>query len=245
MTRPLIAVALDRRLTSYPGWPDEPTDALFTQYVDLIEQAGGVALLVASTDVSVAAADRLARIADGVLVAGGRDIAAETYGHAPHLANDTPVLARDRLEIGLVRAAIDLGKPVLGICRGMQILNVALGGTLVQHLADHVEDPEHHLDGQFVDHRVTIDPDSRVGACLGSSLAVPSHHHQAVDVVGPGLRVVARAVDGVVEAVETIDADAFVIGVQWHPERKPEEAGLPLVEAFIAAADDRAAVPVL
>ncbi|MCZ2849858.1 gamma-glutamyl-gamma-aminobutyrate hydrolase family protein [Modestobacter sp. VKM Ac-2978] len=241
MTRPLIAMALDRRLTSSEGWPDELTDALFAPYIDLIEAAGGVAVLAASTDATLAEAHRIVELVDGVVVAGGRDVDARTYGHDPHPANDPPLRARDRLEIALTLKAIDSGKPVLGICRGMQIINVALGGTLEQHLADRVDEPDMHLNGQFVDHYVNTIPGTRVWRDLGSSLNVPSHHHQAVATLGRGLRATAHAGDGVVEAIECTGS-RFIVGVQWHPERRPASTGLSIVESFVTASRRTSAV---
>jgi putative glutamine amidotransferase len=175
-------------------------------------------------------------VCDGILLGGGRDIEPNRYGQEPHekLAPTDP--ERDEFELELVERALDQGLPILGMCRGIQILNVALGGTLVQDVSlvdewrSHPTDPgwklwrevqRASLEGEedvpeHPRHRIAIEPGSRLHEALGETeLEVDSFHHQALDEVAPELRVVARAPDGVVEAVE-LDGDAYVLAVQWE-----------------------------
>ncbi len=183
---------------------------------------------------------------DAVVLSGGGDVDPACY-HAsvisPHTSDVDP--QRDEVEIQLVRWAVEDDKPLLAICRGMQVLNVALGGTLIQHIPDEVVSAlphQTHSDEAFgyLAHEVTVTPDSKLYAALdlnGSHLSVNSLHHQAVAELGHGLRIVARAGDGIVEAVEIPDR-RFIIGVQWHPEalvdRHPPMRHL--FEALVAAA---------
>ncbi len=161
-----------------------------------------------------AVADRL----DGLLLTGGGDIDPARYGAevAPETAAVDP--DRDEVELGLVQAALDRGLPVLAICRGAQLLNVALGGTLHQHLPDLSAAVHQHPEPrQFLAHEVAVEPGSRLSAVLGRTrLAVNSMHHQAIDRPASALRIVGRAPDGTIEAAE--DPDRPVLAVQWHPE---------------------------
>jgi putative glutamine amidotransferase len=154
---------------------------------------------------------------DGLVLAGGTDIDPELYGAAPHPETGEPDRDRDRLEIALLREALERDLPVLAICRGMQLLNVALGGSLLQHIEGH------RVPGRAVVHSVRLAPASRVGAILGSGeYGVNSRHHQCVERLGNGLTVVGRAPDDIVEAVE-LEGKRFVVGVQWHPEDRRED----------------------
>ena len=168
---------------------------------------------------------------DGVLVPGGRDLDPATYGEpSRHESTDEPDPVQDSADLALLRAVVETGVPTLAICRGMQLLNVALGGTLVQHL----DDPEALHRNAF--HGVALDPGSRIAAIMGGvRVPVSSYHHQAVDRIGLGLRVVGRADDGCVEAM--VHTHANVLGVQWHPEDDAHEA--PQQQAlFDALVDD-------
>jgi len=176
---------------------------------------------------------------DALVLTGGEDVSPARYGEAPHPALGRISDERDAAEIALVQAAHELRVPTLAICRGVQILNVALGGTLTQHITDAY--PGHGTPGveggQHV-HEVTIDAESRAGVAMGAIRARCScHHHQAVDRVGRGLRVTARGDDGIVEAVE-LDGPAWVTAVQWHPEdtAADDPAQQGLFDAFVASA---------
>jgi putative glutamine amidotransferase len=198
---------------------------------------------------------------DGVLLGGGRDIEPARYGHEPseHLSATDPY--RDAFELELVERSLDRGLPVLGMCRGIQILNVALGGTLVQDVAVRPEWAEHPSDRGWrawkeverssvegsdevpphPRHAISIEPGSRLHAALGvEEIEVDSFHHQALDEVAPGLKVVATAPDGVVEAVE-LDADAYVLAVQWElqEEWRVDRRVLEPFARFVQAAQQR------
>jgi putative glutamine amidotransferase len=155
---------------------------------------------------------------DGLVFSGGSDLDPELYGQEAHPETLGVVKERDRAELALLEAALARDMPVLAVCRGSQVLNVALGGDLVQHLPDVVGDEKHkHTPGTFGDHEVEIDPATRLGAIVGDRAPVKSHHHQGFGRLGEGLRESARADDGTVEAIED-PARRFTVGVLWHPE---------------------------
>lgn len=181
---------------------------------DLAEEAGGAPLLLTPT----AHVDDVLDRVDALVLQGGGDVHPEHYGHVLHPETNTLDRRRDAFELALLRAARARAVPVLGICRGIQLVNVGYGGTLVQHLPEVTDLDHEQLDAwDAVAHRVDIAPGSRLAAALGeTSLEVNSVHHQAVDRIGAGLRAVAWAEDGVVEALE--HASEPVVAVQWHPE---------------------------
>jgi putative glutamine amidotransferase len=209
-------------------------------YVKAVEEAGGRALLVPPSDDGV---EETLDALDGIVFSGGSDLGPEHYGAESHPETFGVHPERDRSELDLMRAALERDMPVLGICRGIQVFNVARGGNLHQHLPDLVghEGHKHNPPGQFIDHDVAIEPDTRLAEILGARHGVKSHHHQGLDAVGEGLRVSAHAEDGSVEAVEDPSA-RFALGVLWHPEagedRKLFEA---LVEQARAYREQRAA----
>jgi gamma-glutamyl-gamma-aminobutyrate hydrolase PuuD len=175
---------------------------------------------------------------DGLLISGGADVDPATYDAEAHPAAGPFRADRDDAELALVRAAVEAGVPVLGICRGLQVLNVALGGNLIQHLPE-IQGVLPHAEGKgiFSTRAVTLDPDSWIGRTLGIDVPTACHHHQAVDRVAPGLRIVGRADDGTPEALEAADGRP-VFGVQWHPEQLDDRR---LFEAFVGVAANRAA----
>lgn len=214
-------------------------------YSHAVEIAGGAPVLI-PLQVGQAGLRRIYERLDAIVLSGGGDIDPARYGApttSPHTSQVDP--QRDEVEIQLARWAVEDDKPLLAICRGMQVLNVALGGTLIQHIPDEVAGALPHQtrsDEAFghLAHEVTVTPDSKLYAALnlnGSHLSVNSLHHQAVAKIGRGLRIVARAGDGIVEGVEVPDR-RFIIGVQWHPEalvnRHPPMRHL--FEALVAAA---------
>ena len=207
-------------LTAYgerAAWGVWDTDAVLLPraYTDMVATAGGIPVLLPPLAAAADAVDRL----DAVILSGGPDVGPERYGAAPHPRTGAPRPERDASEIAVLHRALDRGIPVLGMCRGMQVLNVALGGTLTQHLPDVAGHDGHNPSpGVFGTVEVTLDPESRTGQAVGPSASVRCHHHQALDVLGDGLVVTGRAADGIVEAVERPEG-AFVVGVQWHPEQ--------------------------
>jgi gamma-glutamyl-gamma-aminobutyrate hydrolase PuuD len=184
-------------------------------YVRAVERAGGRALLVPPSDDGV---DETLEALDGLIFSGGSDLDPELYGQEAHAETSGVVRNRDTAELALLEAALERDMPVLAICRGSQVLNVARGGDLVQHLPDVVGDEKHkHTPGEFADHDVSVEDGSRLASVLGERAPVKSHHHQGLGKLGEGLRVVAHAEDGTIEAVED-PTRRFALGVLWHPE---------------------------
>jgi putative glutamine amidotransferase len=184
--------------------------------------------------------ERLLDLVDGLFLPGGRDLDATLYGSEAHPTNDPPLRVRDELEIALTRLARERGMPILGACRGMQVINVALGGTLEQHLGDRIDLTPHRAEyGTHTSHPVAIAPDTLLsGITHETEFDISSHHHQGVDRLGDGLVASANAPDGVIEAIEATDGP-FCLGVQWHPEERLDPEGIALIRAFIAAARTR------
>jgi gamma-glutamyl-gamma-aminobutyrate hydrolase PuuD len=204
-------------------WGPWTVDAavLPASYVHTIERAGGRALLVPPAEGDV---ETTLDAIDGIVFSGGSDLDPSLYGEEPHPETNGVVPERDRFELELLRAALARDMPVLAVCRGSQVLNVARGGDLVQHLPDVVGDEKHkHTPGVFADHEVRVDEGSRLGALLGARAPVKSHHHQGYGKLGDGLREVAWADDGTVEGLED-PAARFAIGVLWHPEEDGDDA---------------------
>lgn len=243
---PLIAVTSSEMrssaLTTVPE-ADPPRDemVLGLRYLHAISQAGCLPVVVAP--VGPDAVDALLDRVDGLCLSGGPDLDPATYGAAPHprLGPTEPEL--DRFELALTRAADARGVPILAICRGMQVLDVARSGTLHQHLPDVVGDEVEHRQanpGGEPSHGVELEGPGLLHAVLGDDvIAVNSFHHQAIDRLGDGLRVVGRAPDGTIEAVEDVTG-RFVVGVQWHAEslvHRPEHARL--FDAFARACGPR------
>ncbi|MGG8410020.1 gamma-glutamyl-gamma-aminobutyrate hydrolase family protein [Streptomyces sp. 12297] len=212
MPKPLIGITTYLEASTRYGPWDLPAALAPSGYHELVQASGGTAVLLPPDEPEVApeVLDRL----DGLVVAGGPDVDPSRYGAArdPRTGPEAP--ERDAWELALVRAALAGGTvPVLGVCRGMQVLNVALGGTLVQHIDDHAAGP-----GVMGMHPVRPVAGTRYGGLAPEDTEVPTYHHQAVDRLGAGLVVSAWAVDGTVEAVE-LPGEQWVLGVQWHPER--------------------------
>jgi putative glutamine amidotransferase len=204
-------------------------------YVNAVQAAGALALLLPPDEPADDLLDALLDRIDGLILGGGADIDPATYGTAPHPETGEFHPVRDRFELAITRRALDRNMPLLGICRGMQLLNVALGGTLVQHLPDALGHNEHrHTPGAFVDHDVRLQEGSLAERAVGASrVTVQSHHHQGIDELGDGLVETGWAPpDDVVEAIE-VPGQAFVLGVLWHPEG--DERGR-VVEALVDAA---------
>ena len=200
-------------------------------YVRAVTRAGGVPLLVPPG----ASFEETLDAVDGLIFSGGSDLDPELYGAAPHSETDGWVRERDDFELGLMQAALARDVPLLAICRGSQVLNVALGGDLEQHVPDRVHTNAHkETAGVFAEHDVEVLADTKLSSILGGRADVKSHHHQGYGALGSGLREAARASDGTVEALED-PARRFALGVLWHPE---EGEDLALFEALVREAAD-------
>ena len=221
MPRPVIGIPSPIEQARWGAW-DEPAHVLPRSYVDAVQRAGGAALILPADPVWVTDPDEALDLIDGLLLAGGADVDPRFYGaeRHPETAHTTP--ERDTVEIALARRAMERDLPFLGVCRGMQVMNVALGGTLHQHLPDVVGHGEHRrVVGTFAgaDHDVRLDAGSLAARSVGEEVHVTlSHHHQGVDELGRGLLVTGRTdLDELPEAIELPDR-RFALGVQWHPE---------------------------
>lgn len=227
-TRPLVGVTTSAEDDVRWGAWRLPAALVPLAYVHAIERAGGRPLLVPPSDEAVE--ETLAAL-DGLVLSGGNDLDPASYGAEAHPATAGVAPERDRGELALLTAALERDMPVLAVCRGSQVLNVARGGDLVQHLPDALGHERHkHTPGQFADHDVRVEADSRLGRALGGVHApVKSHHHQGYGRVGEALRPVAWADDGTVEALED-PGRRFALGVLWHPEESEDRA---LFEALV------------
>lgn len=213
--RPVIGITAYAQQARWGSW-DLPAVLLPRRYTDMVAAGGGLPLLLPPQPGVTGVLDRL----DGLVLSGGGDIDPARYGADRDPATDPANQARDDAEIELAREAIAAGLPLLGICRGLQVVNVALGGTLHQHLPALVghegHSPEQHGYGT---HKVSVAAGSQLAGILGRTEAsVPTHHHQAIDRLGNGLIATAWTDDAMVEAVEMAASAPFMIAVQWHPE---------------------------
>jgi putative glutamine amidotransferase len=236
---PLIGISAYCELAQWAAW-ERPAVVLPRRYADSVVAAGGIPVLLPPVP---GIEDALGRL-DGLILAGGGDIDPAHY-HAESAPETESVREeRDTAEFALFAAAMSRNLPVLGICRGLQVINVALGGTLYQHLPDVVGHEGHSpVRGGFGEHAVRVAPGSRLGQILGRgeaglSIDTPTHHHQAVDQLGRGLVPTAWAEDGIVEAFEPDEAGdgSFMLAVQWHPEAGDDPS---LFRALVAAARHR------
>ncbi len=224
--RPLVGLTAYGERATYGVWDHEAV-LLPRSYADAVLAAGGLPVLLPPLAAAAPAVDRL----DAVVLAGGADVDPARYGAERHPSTGDPRVERDEAELAVLERARERDLPVLAVCRGMQILNVALGGTLHQHLPDHLDHTGHNpYPGVFGPVAVTLEAGSRVAAALGATVAAQCHHHQAIDRLGTGLVVTGRADDDTVEAVE-LPGPAFVVGVQWHPEQDDPRIFAALVEA--------------
>jgi putative glutamine amidotransferase len=231
---PVIGISSYALQARWGRWDDEAV-LLPRRYVDKVAQAGGLPVLLPPVAGSAAVLSRL----DGLVLSGGSDVDPSRYGAPPHPAAGPFYEDRDKAELDLCRHALASGLPVLGICRGLQVINVALGGTLHQHLPDLVGDDSHSPDVVgYGTHKVSVAANTQLAAILGrSEAAVPTHHHQAIDRLGAGLVATAWTDDGVIEAVEFGQTSPFMIAVQWHPEAGDD---LSLFSALVGAAEGNA-----
>jgi putative glutamine amidotransferase len=236
MRRPVIGICTALEKARWGVW-DQPAALLPVNYLQAIQRAGALALMLAPDEQLTEDPEQVLDLIDGLVLAGGADIDPASYGEPNHPLTVETVPERDRFEISLARGAIERDMPVLGICRGMQLINVALGGTLHQHLPELVGHEEHRrVRGSFdgAEHDVTLADGSLAAAAAGEQKHVTrSHHHQGVDCLGSGLVVSGGSqYDDVPEAIELPDK-RFVLGVQWHPEA---DAQSKVIGALVKAA---------
>ena len=255
MTRPVIGLCTYAEPARWGAWEDRVA-LLPWSYVAAVQRAGGLALLLPPDPVATQAPDEVLDRLDGLVVAGGRDVDPRRYGAEPHPETDPPATERDAFELALSARAIERDLPFLGICRGMQVLNVALGGTLYRDRSEYPAAARDHPGGDWArwelvcdatlgrgdmpehpSHPIHIAAGSRLAGVLGDRAVVNSYHHQAVKDVGEGLEVVARSDDGMIEGIEHADRD-FVLGVQWEAQQAWQDGGggLALFRRFVEAA---------
>ncbi|SFW91499.1 gamma-glutamyl-gamma-aminobutyrate hydrolase family protein [Amycolatopsis australiensis] len=218
--RPVIGLTGYLEPAKFLVWETEAV-LLHRVYVDCVVAAGGIPVLLPPVS---DAYERLVSTVDGLVLTGGADVEPERYGHEPHPATYVRP-ERDAFEFGLFEAARRQGKPVLGVCRGLQVMSVALGGTLVQHLPESVNTTDHQpAPATFGTSTISLKSGSRAAEILGSETKAHCYHHQAVDRLGAGLEAVGWAADGTIEAAEI--PGEFVLGVQWHPEQDSDDVRL-------------------
>lgn len=215
---PLVGLTCYRQVAAWGAW-ERPAALLPVAYVDTVAQAGGRPLVVPPCEPGMDGAGEVVAAIDALVLVGGEDI------------GDDPL--RDASELALLSAALDATLPVLAVCRGHQLLNVHLGGTLVPHLPDVLGNDAHRpARGQFAPMTIAVAAGSRVAQAMGERCTVSCSHHQGIADLGRGLLPTARSADGVIEAVEA-EGEGFVVGVQWHPE---EDRDTRLFAALVEAA---------
>lgn len=235
-SRPIIG------LTSYleqaqTGVWDLPASFLPKIYFEAVTDAGGIAVLLPPQPVDSEIAASIIQGLDGLILTGGKDVDSARYGQEAHPTADVPRKDRDAFEDALLRAAIEQNLPFLGICRGAQVLNVTLGGTIIQHLPDVIGSTRYSAGGgTFLVNDVEVEPESTLASLLGGdrSVSVKSYHHQAIDELAEGLIVTGRSDDGIIQAVELPSVD-FGVAVQWHPEEDAKQDAR-LFDGVVAAA---------
>ena len=234
MDSPAVGISAALERARWGVW--EETVALAPRsYATAVQRAGGTAVLLPPDAAAEADPDRILDRLDALILAGGSDVDPASYGAEPHPETKGTWPERDSFELALARRTIEREMPLLGICRGMQILNVARGGTLNQHLPELVGHEIHReVPGTFGDHEVALAPGSLAAEAAGAErIGVKSHHHQGVDEVGEGLEVTGRSVeDDLIEAIE-LPGRSFVLGVIWHPEEDIQDR---VIGALVAAA---------
>jgi putative glutamine amidotransferase len=218
--RPIVGITSYAEDARWGVW-EGPAALIPLAYVHAVEAAGGRPLLVPPSPEGV---EETLDALDGLLLSGGADVDPDAYGAEAHPATNGTRPERDAAELALLEAALARDLPVLAVCRGSQVLNVALGGDLVQHLPEVVGHEGHkETPGVFADHGVEILPGTRLHEVIGEHAPVKSHHHQGYGRLGEGLREAARADDGTVEAIED-PSKRFALGVLWHPEEGEDAA---------------------
>ena len=224
--RPIVGITTYLTSATFENWTEDSA-LVPADYVRAVERAGGRPLLVPPSEEAI---EETLDSVHGLIFSGGSDLDPSMYGQEPHPETQGVVADRDRAELALLEAALARDMPVLAVCRGSQVLNVALGGDLVQHLPEVVGHDDHkHTPGEWSDHDVTLEPETRLGGLLGDHAPVKSHHHQGFGRLGDGLREAAHADDGTIEALED-PSKRFAFGVLWHPEAGEDQR---LFEALV------------
>jgi putative glutamine amidotransferase len=219
MRRPVIGICTYLDTVSWGVWVDRAA-MVPAGYVGAVQRAGGVAVLLPPDHEAIGDPDPVLDLLDALILAGGVDVGPRAYDAEPHPETDAANEERDAFELALARRALERDMPLLGICRGMQVMNVAAGGTLHQHLPEVVGHSDHrHTPGRFTDHDVRLAEGSLAARATGEHLhATKSHHHQGVDALGDGFVVTGwSALDDLPEAIER-PGRRYALGVQWHPE---------------------------
>ncbi len=232
---PVIGICAGVERVSWGVWDGYEVALAPRNYVNAVQRAGALAIVLPPDEAAVADPDLILDRIDALLLAGGADIDPASYGAEPHPETKGTTPDRDRFELALARRALERDMPVLGICRGMQMLNIALGGTLDQHLPESIGSGVHRSTaGTFGTHRVRLAPGTLAcGAAGTEGLLVMSHHHQGVDRLGEGLAVTGWSdEDDIVEAIE-LPEKSYALGVVWHPEEDPDS---PVIPSLVAAA---------
>ncbi len=240
--RPVIGIATALERAQYTVW-DTPCALVQVLYIEAVQRAGGMVVMLPPDPALVEDPDEALDRVDALILTGGADIEPSRYGQERHPETSGWVPPRDEFELALVTRAIERDLPTLCICRGLQILNVARGGTLIQHLPDVLEHEHHRRNsGTFVgnEHDVRLEPGSLAARAVGAELTLTkSHHHQAIDALGEGLVVTGRStLDELPEAIE-LPGHEFVLGVQWHPEA---DASSRIIGSLVAHARQRISV---
>jgi putative glutamine amidotransferase len=232
--RARIGIVGDRRPASFGAWTDIEVSLVWHDYIEALTRAGAAPIVLPVAECYAETPELALEVVDGLVLTGGRDLDARSYGQEPDPRSEPGDPLRDRVEVAIARAALERDLPTLGVCRGMHVLNVVLGGGIAQHLADphrmHRGDP-----GAFVGHEVEPVDGTRLASLLGPGPStVRSHHHQGVEPLAETLAVAARSPDGVVEAAED-PSRGFCLAVLWHPEEDLETGGLAIYEGLVAA----------
>lgn len=233
MKKPVIGIAGNILIMEGGMFPGIQKDYVNRDYVKSICQAGGVPIIMPSTDEEETVRAQVL-VLDGLLLSGGWDMEPQLYGEEPMWQQGFTMPEVDRFYLNVIKAAIEMGKPVFGICKGIQAINVAFGGTLYQDIPTQLQNTVKHNQSaprECGTHSVNIIKDSFLGECLPPLIQINSFHHQSIKKLASGFRVVAQASDGVIEGVERLEG-SFVAAVQWHPEMMASHGNLEMMGLF-------------